>query len=127
MRWFGRGKINEAGNFVKETSAVSLPAAVAFTVFILIISGAVAFTLFWTGRWAYNRFIKDNAQQNTSQTSSQRKPESISAPATVPSGSTQNSSANTGSTSSNNAATSAQTPNTGPAASQLPNTGPEPE
>jgi cytoskeletal protein RodZ len=140
MALFNREGKTTIKEYITTTDSVSRPTAILLTAIVFILAAAVAFTLFWAGRWTYNRLTNNN-EGTITQTSSQRTGEPATAPgaSTTPSSTpkkTSGSQSGASSTaSSNNAATrtpstipsnpSGEVPNTGPG--EIPNTGPQAE
>lgn len=148
MAWDKKDRTGDnVTNYIKDTNSVSRPMAVVLTALIFVIAATVAFTIFWAGRWTYNKIAGNdsgNKITETSSSSTQRQPvepangqnkatgneaSQSGSQATSSSGSSEaNSGSNSASrTTSTTSSDTSQSPNTGPTATEIPNTGPQPE
>jgi len=132
---------NPVKEYIKETDSVSRPTAIFFTLIIFFVGAAVAFSLFWGGRWAYNRIAgnkgeKPNPITETSSISTQNINKSSQKATANKNVAGSGGERNGLSVERSQASTDVeinQTPNTGPVEvpntgpTEVPNTGPMPE
>ena len=131
MAWFRKNPNDLTDDYLKSADTVSRPAAVLYILVIVLLVGAVAFSLFITGRWIYKSVSSNN--KNNGPTTTQIVPNDNN------SGSTTSTTNNNGNTASNNTSGSSNTQNSTNTATQssststvttptkIPNTGPEEE